>query len=72
MFNLPIPLFDAKVKLHRDLAALGAHAETVAAGVPLPDGIRFVAARQRIRRALTEDGIGGDIEKAVEKLLGRP
>lgn len=70
MFNLPIPLFDAKVKLHRDLAALGAHAEVVAKGVDLPDGIRFVAARQRIRRALIQDGIGGEIEKAVEKLLG--
>jgi hypothetical protein len=28
MFNLPIPRFDAKIKLHRDLAAAAEEAET--------------------------------------------
>jgi hypothetical protein len=70
MFNLPIPLFDASKALHRDLAAAGAEAERVAGLVEIPEGERFVAARQRVRRALVADGIGGDIEKLVEKLLG--
>lgn len=70
IFNLPIPVFDASIKLHSDLAALSAHAEEVAAQVELPDAERFVAARQRVRRALIEEGVAADIEKAVEKLLG--
>ena len=70
MFNLPIPLFNHNVKLHRDLAAAGAEAERVAGRVEFPDGERFVAARQRVRRELTIDGVGDKIEKLVEKLLG--
>jgi hypothetical protein len=70
MFNLPIPLFDAGEPLHRDLAAAGAEAERIAGLVEIPEGERFVAARQRVRRALIADGIGGEIEKLVEKLLG--
>jgi hypothetical protein len=70
MFNLPIPLFDSTDPLHRDLADAGAEAERVAASVEIPEGERFVAARQRVRRSLTADGIGDDIEKLVEKLLG--
>ena len=70
IFNLPIPVFDASVKLHTDLAALGARGEEVAGMVELPEAERFVAARQRVRRALIEEGVAGDIEKAVEKLLG--
>jgi hypothetical protein len=70
MFNLPIPLFDAKKALHRELAEAGAQAEEVAAGVELKEGEKFQRARKRVRDALAEDGIGGDIEKLVEKLLG--
>ena len=69
IFNLPIPVFDASVAHHRNLAALGARAEAVAALVEIPEGERFVAARQRIRRALIDEGVAGDIEKLVEKLL---
>ena len=69
MFNLPIPVFDPAVPLHRDLADLGATAETVAALVEIPEGERFVAARQRVRRALIDEGVAGSIEKLVEKLL---
>lgn len=69
IFNLPIPLFDPKSKRHRDLAAAGAHAEEAAREVALVEGERFVAARQRIRKALIEDGIAGEIEKLVGKLL---
>lgn len=69
MFNLPIPLFDGKDPLHRDLAQAGAHAEQVAEAVPIPEGERFVAARKRVRQALMAEGVGADIEKLVDKLL---
>ncbi len=36
MFNLPIPRFDAKIKLHRDLAAAAEQAEVIAAAVGCP------------------------------------
>jgi hypothetical protein len=70
MFNLPIPQFDASSPLHCDLASAGKEAERIAALVEIPEGERFVAARQRVRRALIADGIGTEIEKLVEKLLG--
>jgi hypothetical protein len=70
MFNLPIPLFNASDALHRDIAEAGAQAEQVAANVELKEGEKFQRARKRVRDALAEDGIGGDIEKLVEKLLG--
>jgi hypothetical protein len=69
LFNLPIPLFDAADPLHRDLAEAGAHAEAVAAQVELVQGEKFQRARKRVRDALAEEGIGGEIEKLVEKLL---
>ena len=68
MFNLPIPVFAAG-PLHRDLAQAGAHAETIAATVELVEGEKFQRARKRVREALAEEGIGGEIEKLVEKLL---
>lgn len=70
MFNLPIPVFDSRPLMHRDLAAAGARAEDVAGRVVLKEGEKFQRARKRVRDALTEDGIGGEIEKLVEKLLG--
>jgi hypothetical protein len=70
MFNLPIPLFKESEPLHRELAEAGAQAEAVAASVELKGGEKFQRARKRVRDALAEDGIGGDIEKLVEKLLG--
>lgn len=69
MFNLPIPIFDSAVPLHTDIAAAGAEAAKVAAAVTIPDGEKFVAARKRIRSALKEHGIGGQIEKLVDSLL---
>lgn len=70
MFNLPIPLFKESESVHRELAEAGAQAEAVAANVELKEGEKFQRARKRVRDALAEDGIGGDIEKLVEKLLG--
>jgi hypothetical protein len=70
MFNLPIPLFDARDALHRRLAAAGAEAESVAQMVELKEGEKFQRARKRVRDALIEDGIAPQIEKLVDKLLG--
>lgn len=69
MFNLPIPLFDPKDPLHRELAAAGMHAEHVAALAEMKPDEYFVTTRNRIRRTLIEEGIAGEIEKLVEKLL---
>ena len=70
MFNLPIPVFDAKLALHAALAKAGSEAEEVAALVELKEGEKFQRARKRVRDALIDDGIAQDIEKLVEKLLG--
>ena len=70
IWNLPIPRYDAKAKLHRDLAEAGKSAEAKAALVILKGGEKFQRARKRVRDALIADGIAGDIEKLVEKLLG--
>lgn len=70
MFNLPIPIFEPKNELHKELAAAAMQAEYVAARVEVKEGEYFVTTRTRIRKALAEDGIGGEIENLVEKLLG--
>jgi SAM-dependent methyltransferase len=69
MFNLPIPLFDKRQDLHKELAAAGAHAEFVAGLAELKEGEKFQRARKRVRDTLAEEGVGGEIEKLVEKLL---
>ena len=70
LVSLPIPRFTAKDALHRDLTQLAEHAEGVAATVPLPTELHFVAVRRRIRDALSKDGVAGAIDRVVEKLLG--
>ncbi|MEO5772841.1 MAG: N-6 DNA methylase [Sphingomicrobium sp.] len=70
IFNLPIPVFSEKEALHGDLAEAGARAEQVALLVELKEGEKFQRARRRVRDALIDDGIAGEIEKLVEKLLG--
>jgi hypothetical protein len=70
MFNLPIPEFDPKVELHKELAAAAMHAEFVASRVEVKEGEYFVTTRNRIRKTLAEEGIAEDIDKLVEKLLG--
>lgn len=70
MFNLPIPVFAEKEGLHREIAAAGAEAERVAASVELIEGEKFQRARRRVREGLTENGVGRDIEKLVDTLLG--
>lgn len=69
ILSLPIPRFDAANKLHAQLAKAAAHAEEVATGVQLAEGMHFVKARQKIRAALNEDGVAQTIDKLVAKLL---
>ena len=70
MFNLPIPRFDAKMKLHRDLAAAAEEAEKIAAAVALPEGVKFQRARRLVREALADNGVSARIDALVAKLLG--
>jgi hypothetical protein len=69
MFNLPIPRFDEKNKLHRDLAEAAEKAEAIAAKVALPDKVKFQQARRIVRDALTEAKIAQKIDTLVAKLL---
>jgi hypothetical protein len=69
MFNLPIPRFDTKIKVHRDLAAVAEEAEKIAAAVTLPEGIKFRRARAMVRSALAHGGVSAKIEALVAKLL---
>lgn len=69
MFNLPIPRFNGKVALHRQLAEAGAEAERFASTVELPEGVRFQRVRGLVRAALAEAGISSKINGLVEKLL---
>jgi hypothetical protein len=69
IFNLPIPRFDEKNKLHRDLAEAAEKAEAVAAKVALPDKVKFQQARRIVRDALTEAKIAKKIDALVAKLL---
>jgi hypothetical protein len=70
MLDLPIPAFDGSAQLHRHLAALAEAAEGVASAVELPPGLSFVRARQLIRQAVWESGVGGQINAAVAELFG--
>lgn len=69
MFSLPIPPFEAKNELHKELAAAAMHAEFVVSRVEVKEGEYFVTTRNRIRKTLAEEGIAEDIDKLVEKLL---
>jgi hypothetical protein len=69
VFNLPIPRYDSKIKLHRDLATAAERAEGLAAAVPLPEGVKFQRARALVRTALTEAGISDAIDALVARLL---
>lgn len=69
MFNLPILRFDSANTLHRDLADAAASAETVAAKVELPEGIKFQRARKLVRNALAANGLSKKIDSLVVALL---
>ena len=69
IFNLPIPRFDAREKLHLALAETAARAEQVAAAVELPEGVKFQRARSLVRAALTEAGLAQQIDGLVAQLI---
>jgi len=71
MFNLPIPRFDPTDSLHTDIATAAREAETIAAAVPLPEGVKFQRARGLVRAALTEAGIAQKIDTLVATLLDK-
>lgn len=70
VFNLPIPRYETRKRLHSDLAAAAAEAERVAALVELPEGVKFQRARRLVRDALTEAGVAQRIDALVVRLLG--
>jgi hypothetical protein len=69
MFNLPIPRFDPKSRLHAELAKAAQRAESIAAAVALPEKIGFQRARKMVREALAEAGVAQDIDRLVAQLL---
>ena len=70
VWELPIPEFDHRQPLHRELAD-AAEAERVAGLVPLREGAHFMRQRRAIRDALAEHGIASEIDTLVTKLLDR-
>ena len=64
-----IPRFDPANALHGKLAAAAREAETAAAAVPLPEGVKFQRARKLVRDGLTEAGIAPSIDALVTRLL---
>ncbi len=69
MFTLPIPLFDPKNRLHRDIADAAREAEIIAAGVALPENVKFQRARKLVRDALADAGVSQRIDRLVARLL---
>jgi hypothetical protein len=69
MFTLPIPRYDEKIALHREIAAAAREAEKIAAAVELPDAVKFQRARKLVRDALAETGVASRIDSLVAKLL---
>ncbi len=70
MWELPIPEYDARDPLHRDLAALAAEAEQVAAAVPLTEGAYFTTHRKAIRAALEASGVSRRIDALIARIPG--
>ena len=69
MWTLPIAEFDSTNPLHVAIAAAGHRAETVAAQVPLEEGVYFITARRQIRTALADNGVAAEIDELVAELL---
>lgn len=68
VWQIPIPLYEESAALHRELVDLAVRAEQVAAGVDLPQQ-SFQALRRRVRQALIADGVSGELDQAVTRLL---
>jgi SAM-dependent methyltransferase len=69
IFNLPIPRFDPKNKVHTALSKAAAEAEEIAAAIDLPVDVKFQRARGLVRRALAEAGVAKRIDDLVARLL---
>jgi hypothetical protein len=69
VWELPLPEYDRRQALHRELADAAAEAERVAAFVPLREGAHFMRQRRAIRDALAENGIAATIDTLVARLL---
>ena len=69
VFNLPIPRFECDNAIHRALADAGQTAADVAQNVPSKEGEYFTRTRKRIRTALAEHGVAGEIDRLTEQLL---
>ena len=70
VFNLPIPTYNANLEFHQDIAKAAARAEKIAAKVDLKEGEYFTSSRRRIRQALIDHGVAGQIETLVATLIG--
>ncbi len=72
VFELPVPRFDSRIPLHVELMRAALEAERIAGAHSLPDGIYFVEARRRIRKALYDSGVAQRIDALVAELLPSP
>lgn len=68
--KIPIPRYDHGNELHQQLSKMCARAETLADGVDMPDSPTH-RDRERVRNALRDDGVSGEIDRAVRQLLPR-
>ena len=69
IFNLPIPRFEGANALHRALAQAAQTAAGLVESLPRTPGEYFTRVRQRVRAALAEHGLAGEIEGLVAQLL---
>jgi hypothetical protein len=69
VWELPIPEFDNRQRLHRQLADAAVEAERVAGLVELREGAYFTTQRRAIRDALALDGVADRIDALVNRLL---
>ena len=71
VWELPVPEFDSRQPLHRQLSDAAVEAERVASLVELREGAYFTTQRRAIRDALAADGIAAAIDALVFRLLDR-
>jgi hypothetical protein len=70
IWSLPIPRYEPRSDLHRELATMASQAEKIASSVSLPETIQFQRARKIVRGALTDFGLSPGIDALVARLLG--
>jgi hypothetical protein len=69
VWRLPIAMYDPTEGRHAELVQLAERAETVAGTISVAGGGRFEMKRRRVRDALEEDGVSGEIDSLVAELL---